>query len=161
MQAANLLEATVSVASGSAQIANLMPCMTTDCCHTVVVTPTLQTMVTSHNATKGTHGVHLLLTGVEVSLWLAEQFASDLSLTFPKLRVQAISANKICQMLGSSCCLLGSTLDVLTPHTVCLAVSQSGQTSPTIHAARALEQLLPGQVFVMTGEWVGWWLWGE
>ena len=37
----------------------------------------------------------LLLVGVEVSLWLAEQLANDLRLCFPKLRVMAISANKV------------------------------------------------------------------
>jgi hypothetical protein len=30
-------------------------------------------------------------------------------------------------MLGSACALIGSTLDMLTPHTVVLAISQSGQ----------------------------------
>ena len=55
-------------------------------------------------------GVDVLLTGVEVGLWMAEQLASDLALVFPKLRVQAISANKINQMLGSACALIGSTM---------------------------------------------------
>lgn len=38
--------------------------------------------------------VDLLITGVEASLWLAEQFASDLRRIFPYLNVVTISANK-------------------------------------------------------------------
>ena len=38
--------------------------------------------------------VDLLLCGVEASLWLAEQFASDLRRIFPFLNVTTISANK-------------------------------------------------------------------
>ncbi|KAG2481942.1 hypothetical protein HYH03_019096, partial [Edaphochlamys debaryana] len=40
-------------------------------------------------------GVDLLVTGVEASLWLAEQWAGDLKLVFPQLNVQAVSANKV------------------------------------------------------------------
>ena len=39
--------------------------------------------------------IDILLVGVEMGLWLAEQAANDLKLIFPKLRVQALSANKI------------------------------------------------------------------
>lgn len=38
--------------------------------------------------------VDLLIAGVEASLWLAEQFASDLRRIFPYLNVVTISANK-------------------------------------------------------------------
>ena len=36
----------------------------------------------------------LLVSGVEASLWLAEQFAADLRRIFPHLNVSTISANK-------------------------------------------------------------------
>jgi hypothetical protein len=39
--------------------------------------------------------VDVLLTGCEASLWIGEQFASDLQDLFPALRVVAMSANKI------------------------------------------------------------------
>lgn len=39
--------------------------------------------------------VDILITGCEVSLWAAEQFAADLSKCFPKLYVKSVSANKV------------------------------------------------------------------
>jgi hypothetical protein len=44
--------------------------------------------------------IDFLLTGCEVSLWLAEQFASDLQKSFPKLRIEAISSNKLLGLFG-------------------------------------------------------------
>jgi hypothetical protein len=44
--------------------------------------------------------VDILLTGCEVSLWLAEQFAADLSKCFPRLCVKAVSSNKILGLFG-------------------------------------------------------------
>jgi hypothetical protein len=46
------------------------------------------------------NAVDILLTGCEVSLWVAEQFASDLQKTFPRLRICAISSNKILGTYG-------------------------------------------------------------
>lgn len=37
----------------------------------------------------------LLIIGCEASLWIGEQFASDLQNLFPALRVVAMSANKV------------------------------------------------------------------
>lgn len=42
----------------------------------------------------GRAGIDVLVTGVESSLWVGEQFASNLQNAFPHLRVTAISANK-------------------------------------------------------------------
>ena len=39
--------------------------------------------------------VDLLIIGCEASLWIGEQFASDLQNLFPALRVVAMSANKV------------------------------------------------------------------
>ena len=41
------------------------------------------------------NAVDILVTGCEVSLWLGEQFASDLQSSFPKLSIKAVSSNKI------------------------------------------------------------------
>ena len=52
---------------------------------------------------KGTaraHAIDILLTGCEVSLWVAEQFASDLQKSFPKLCIKAISSNKLLGLYG-------------------------------------------------------------
>jgi hypothetical protein len=37
---------------------------------------------------------NLIIGGVEVSLWLGEQFAADLRRIFPNLNVSTVSANK-------------------------------------------------------------------
>ena len=44
--------------------------------------------------------IDILLTGCEVSLWLAEQFASDVQKSFPKLVVKAVSSNKLLGLYG-------------------------------------------------------------
>jgi hypothetical protein len=44
--------------------------------------------------------VDVLITGCEVSLWLGEQFASDLQKAFPKLFIKAVSSNKILGVFG-------------------------------------------------------------
>ena len=44
--------------------------------------------------------VDILVTGCEVSLWLAEQFASDLQKALPRLSIRAMSSNKILGILG-------------------------------------------------------------
>lgn len=39
--------------------------------------------------------VDILVTGCEVSLWVAEQFVADLTKCFPKLGIKAVSSNKL------------------------------------------------------------------
>ena len=53
---------------------------------------------------RGDHdgSLDLLITGCEVSLWLGEQFAADLHMAFPHLRVSTISANKVLGLLGQT-----------------------------------------------------------
>ena len=99
--------------------------------------------------------VDVLLVGVEVSLWLAEQFAADLKTLFPGLRVAAISANKVIGVLGINrgrvpatgfpFCRSSARMDAA----IALAISHSGQTFPTIHAVRLLHAMMPGRVFAM------------
>jgi hypothetical protein len=93
----------------------------------------------------------LLITGVESSLWLGEQFAQDLTTLFPDLRVKALSANQVLQKLQYDFneLHLGKT-------SIVLAISHSGQTFPTLQATHACEQLrqqgMIGELFIMTGE---------
>jgi hypothetical protein len=60
-----------------------------------------QTLILRRSSTVYAHDVHdrlevdVLITGCEASLWIGEQFASDLQDLFPALRVVAMSANKI------------------------------------------------------------------
>lgn len=60
----------------------------------------LRERLTAQAAGLSKGGVDILLTGCEVSLWLAEQLASDLSKSFPKMAIQALSSNKLLGLLG-------------------------------------------------------------
>ena len=55
-----------------------------------------------HQLQEHDQAVDLLITGCEVSLWVGEQFASDLHNAFPQLRVITISANKLLGQLGQA-----------------------------------------------------------
>lgn len=93
----------------------------------------------------------LLITGVESSLWLGEQFAQDLTLLLPGLTVKALSANQVLRRLQYD--LKGLHLD---NSSIVLAISQSGQTFPTLQATNAFEELRRqdriGELFILTGE---------
>lgn len=95
--------------------------------------------------------VDLLITGIENSLWLSEQFAQDLTTLFPLLNVKALSANQVLKLLQRDVSSLG-----LGKNAIALAISQSGQTFPTLQATNALDQLrrqgFIGELFIMTGE---------
>lgn len=93
----------------------------------------------------------LLITGVESSLWLGEQFGQDLNTLFPGLRVETISANQVLKKVQEG--FSGLPLDEAS---IVLAISHSGQTFPTLQATNAFEELRSqkeiGELFVMTGE---------
>ncbi|MBW4550602.1 MAG: hypothetical protein KME35_05755 [Aphanocapsa sp. GSE-SYN-MK-11-07L] len=93
----------------------------------------------------------LLIMGVESSLWLGERFAEDLTTLFPALSVKTISANQVLRKLSYD--LKGLHLGKTS---IVLAISQSGQTFPTLQATHAFEQLrqqgIIGELFMMTGE---------
>ncbi len=95
--------------------------------------------------------VDLLITGVESSLWLGEQFAQDLSTLFPALSIKTLSANQVLRKLHDG--FSGLHLD---KSSIVLAISQSGQTFPTLQATNAFELLRQqqqiGELFIMTGE---------
>ena len=98
-----------------------------------------------------TAAIDLLITGVESSLWLGERFAQDLNLLFPSLSVKTISANQLLQRLQYDWKGLR-----LSKTSIVLAISQSGQTFPTLQATNALEELRRqgsiSELFIMTGE---------
>jgi len=108
---------------------------------------------------EGTHdgSVDVLLTGCEVSLWLSEQFASDLHQLLPRLNIKTMSSNKLLGLLGQ---------DLPIPQTghqfhekswkiedsICIVVSHSGGTFGPL----AVSNLLQGftrNLFVITSEW--------
>ncbi len=95
--------------------------------------------------------VDLLVTGVENSLWLGERFAGDLKIVFPWLNVQAISSNQVLQKLQYDF----SSLQ-LGEDSIVLAITQSGQTFPTVQATNTFDHLcrqnIIGELFILTGE---------
>mmetsp|Transcript_84638 Transcript_84638/g.137201 ORF Transcript_84638/g.137201 Transcript_84638/m.137201 type:complete len:1524 (+) Transcript_84638:3-4574(+) len=101
--------------------------------------------------------VDVLITGCEASLWIGEQFASDLQNLFPALRVVAMSANKVIGVLSNtrgSAPMSGfafSSRTMSLKKTIILSLSHSGQTFPTLHATHTLRKLCGDRVFVVTG----------
>lgn len=95
--------------------------------------------------------VDLLVTGIESSLWLGEQFAQDLITLFPALRIETLSANRVLRKVQDG--FSGLPLDKAS---IVLAISHSGQTFPTLQATNAFEELRQqgkiGELFIMTGE---------
>ena len=81
------------------------------------------------------HGsqVDILVTGCEVSLWVAEQFVSDLQKSFPRLFIKAVSSNKLLGLFGQELAMpctgfpySQKTLDMKDP--IIIIVSHSGGT---------------------------------
>jgi len=101
--------------------------------------------------------IDVLVTGAEASLWLGEQFASDLQSLFPTLRVIPMSSNKIIGVLSntrgeapmSGFAFCSTTMSL--KDTIVVSISHSGQTFPTLHATHALRKVCGDRVFVLTG----------
>jgi hypothetical protein len=95
--------------------------------------------------------VDLLITGVENSLWLGEQFARDLQNMMPLLNVRALSANAVLQHLQYDNETLG-----FARQSIVLVLSHSGQTFASRQVAEAgdllVRQEVIREVFVLTGE---------
>ena len=101
--------------------------------------------------------VDLLLTGCEVSLWLAEQLASDLHLVFPTLKIVAISANKLLGQLGQEYPMpvVGFSFNQQTyslRDSVVLCLSHSGGTFPSLACCNLLKGCT-SHIFAVTSEW--------
>lgn len=62
----------------------------------------LRKRLLQHHDSTHDGSVDLLITGCEVSLWIGEQFASDLHNAFPVLKIVTLSANKLLAQLGQS-----------------------------------------------------------
>ena len=60
----------------------------------------LRKRLRAHESKMHDGSLDVLITGCEVSLWLGEQFASDLHLAFPTLTVECVSANKLLGLFG-------------------------------------------------------------
>jgi hypothetical protein len=107
--------------------------------------------------TVSSRAVDILVTGCEVSLWLAEQFASDLRGSFPKLRTMAISSNKILGLYGQDIALpsFGFPFSPKTHYlhdTIVIIVSHSGGTFAPLSCSNLLTSTTKN-IFVVTSEW--------
>mmetsp|Transcript_2825 Transcript_2825/g.6181 ORF Transcript_2825/g.6181 Transcript_2825/m.6181 type:complete len:1521 (-) Transcript_2825:409-4971(-) len=101
--------------------------------------------------------IDILLTGCEVSLWLAEQFASDLQKAFPRLRITAISSNKLLGLFGQDmdCPAIGFPISQRSNDmkgTIMIIVSHSGGTFAPLACSNLL-QSMSDDIFVVTSEW--------
>jgi hypothetical protein len=88
--------------------------------------------------------VDILLTGCEVSLWLSEQFASDLKKAFPALHVEAVSSNKLLGLYGQEIAVpaLGFDYGAKTHNlhdTIVIIVSHSGGTFAPLSCSNLLQ----------------------
>ena len=101
--------------------------------------------------------VDILLTGCEVSLWLAEQFASDLQKAFPKLYIKSTSSNKLLGLYGQDLTVpcIGHPISEKTwelDSPVIIIVSHSGGTFAPLACSNLL-QSTSRNIFVVTSEW--------
>lgn len=101
--------------------------------------------------------VDVLLTGCEVSLWLAEQFASDLQKAFPQLSTLAMSSNKLLGLFGQDVAVpafgFPYSPQVYDLHdTIVIIVSHSGGTFAPLSCCNLL-QSSTREIFAVTSEW--------
>eukprot|EP00929_Paragymnodinium_shiwhaense_P114830 TRINITY_DN8334_c0_g1_i2.p1 TRINITY_DN8334_c0_g1~~TRINITY_DN8334_c0_g1_i2.p1 ORF type:complete len:1861 (+),score=397.04 TRINITY_DN8334_c0_g1_i2:77-5659(+) len=104
--------------------------------------------------------VDILVYGIENSLWLGQQFIADFKRVFPTLNVLALSSNWVLGMRQEHhghVEPLNFAVDPRTvkfsKHAVCLAISQSGTTYPTVWATRVLSRHpTPLHLFAMSGD---------
>lgn len=100
--------------------------------------------------------VDLLVTGCEVSLWLGEQFCSDLTQVFPRLNIKCISANKLLGLFGQDfpipqCGHAFHEHAWNLKDTVTLIISHSGGTFGSLAVSNLL-QAYTEQIFVVASE---------
>ena len=99
----------------------------------------------------------MLVTGCEVSLWVGEQFAADLHRVFPKLKIVAISANKLLGELGQNLPIpqLGFQFfdgSYSFANSPVLLITHSGGTFATLACSNLLKSYTP-YIFAVTSEW--------
>ena len=101
--------------------------------------------------------VDILFTGCEVSLWLAEQVASDLQKALTKLNIMAVSSNKLLGLFGQEHHIpamgfgMSSRTHVLTD-TIVIIVSHSGATFGPLAVSNLL-QSATRDIYVVTSDW--------
>ena len=99
----------------------------------------------------------LLITGIEASLWVGEQFACDLRGIFPQLNVVTCSSNKLLGLgMHETASVYFSGSDSvmerrITKDTCVLMISQSGQTFPTLHATNRVAKITTERTWILTG----------
>ena len=95
--------------------------------------------------------VDLLIVGVENSLWLGAKFAEDLEAILPWFNVKSISSNELLQVMKCDFDSLRLGAD-----SIVLAVTQSGQTFPTVQTINTFDKLYRqeaiAEMFILTGE---------
>ena len=107
---------------------------------------------------KGPDGsVDVLLTGCEVSLWLAEQFSADLSAAFPKLIIQTMSANKVLGLWGQEFSIPQTGYQFHEDSwnlnkTIVIIVSHSGGTFSSLAVSNLL-QAYTENIWDVASEW--------
>ena len=109
------------------------------------------------NGTVPNMSIDILLTGCEVSLYLAEQFASDLKKAFPKLSIEAVSSNKLLGLYGQEIAVPSVGFQY-APQTrnihdsIVIIVSHSGGTFGPLACSNLLQSATQN-IFVVTSEW--------
>jgi hypothetical protein len=103
------------------------------------------------------NSVDILLTGCEVSLWVAEQFASDLKKSFPRLSLEAVSSNKLLGLYGQEIAVpsVGFQYSPQTMNlhdTIVIIVSHSGGTFGPLACSNLL-QSSTSNIYCVTSDW--------
>jgi len=101
--------------------------------------------------------IDVLVTGCEVSLWVGEQFASDLQKAFPRLFVQATSSNKLLGLFGQELSIpcVGYPMSEDTHDmndVIVIIVSHSGGTFSPLACSNLLQSMTKN-IFVVSSEW--------
>lgn len=111
-----------------------------------IVSKIKQRLVSRMTGKVPTHcnSIDILLTGCETSLWLAEQFASDLTKAFPRLSVRAVSSNKLLGVFGQDLSMPAIGYPMSENITdlkgaVVIIVSHSGQTFAPLACSSLLQ----------------------
>ena len=104
-----------------------------------------------------TNQVDILVTGCEVSLWVAEQFVADLAKCFPKLGVKAVSSNKLLGLFGQDLSIpsigfpfTSRTLNI--KDAIIIIVSHSGGTFGPLACSNLMQSFSP-HIFAVSSEW--------
>ena len=101
--------------------------------------------------------VDVVVTGCEVSLWIGEQFASDLSALMPLLRVRTVSSNKVLGLLGQDFPVPAVGHDMTENsmdlnNAIIIVISHSGGTFGPLATAN-LMQASTADIFLVASEW--------